>query len=85
MFESWLCGVPFVTSDVGDRRILAGQPPAALLVESGSPLSLAQASLTILKDHRLADQLRQQGYTRVKEYTWNRITDGIATIFTEHA
>ncbi len=37
IFESWQMGVPVVSSDVGDRTILAGEPPAILLAKSNDP------------------------------------------------
>ncbi len=33
MFESWVMGVPFVTSPVGERSRLAGDPPACMMAE----------------------------------------------------
>ncbi len=46
IFESWQMGVPVVTSDVGDRKILAGDPPAATLAQPGSEEDLAQKNST---------------------------------------
>jgi glycosyltransferase involved in cell wall biosynthesis len=49
LFESWACGVPFLTSPVGDRKYLLGQPPAGLLVEpAGDPEAMAEGMLQVL-------------------------------------
>ena len=81
LFESWMCGVPFVSADVGDRCMLAGQPPAALLAKPGSPEHLAQAILEVLSNPSLAEELRQRGYLRVHEYTYDRMVAGLAALF----
>jgi glycosyltransferase involved in cell wall biosynthesis len=73
LFESWACGVPFVTNDVGDRRHLLGVPAAGLLAPPGAPEELAQSLLRILTNPALADELRQQGLQRVQEYYWDRL------------
>jgi len=74
LFESWACGVPFVTCAVGDRQSLIGQPPAGMLTEkAGDPGSLAQAILQILDSPDLATWLRKRGLERVEEYTWERL------------
>lgn len=75
LFESWFCGVPFVTSDVGDRRVLMGEPPSGVLVSPGNPSSLAQGILTILQDPDIAEELRIQGKERVKTFTWEHLVD----------
>ena len=42
LFESWACGVPFVTAPVGDRQYILGEPPAGILSQrAGDPQSLA--------------------------------------------
>jgi glycosyltransferase involved in cell wall biosynthesis len=73
LFESWACGVPFVSADVGDRRALLGDPPAGLLALPGNPLSLAEAILQILNDHNLSKELRERGLERVKAYYWDKL------------
>lgn len=81
MFESWAAGVPFVTQDVGDRRLFAGDPPAAYLAVAGSAESLAAGLQEVLCNQDLANQLRAQGYQAVKNYYWDRIVDTCAWIY----
>jgi glycosyltransferase involved in cell wall biosynthesis len=73
LFESWACGVPFITSDVGDRGSLIGNPLAALLVKPSDSASLAEAILTLLTKPEEALRLRQYGLERVKEYNWKEL------------
>ncbi len=74
MFESWITGVPFVTQDVGDRRLVLGSPPAGVLAEAGSASSLAAELLKILANPSLADQLRELGYKQAKKYSWENLS-----------
>jgi glycosyltransferase involved in cell wall biosynthesis len=74
LFESWTCGVPFVTAAVGDRPALIGQPPAGMLAEpAGDAGALARAILNILHKPGLAEQLRQRGSERVQGYSWEAL------------
>lgn len=73
LFESWACGVPFVSGDVGDRSSLLGDPPAGILAKPGSPDELAEAIKSILGDPDLADELRSRGLERVPLFTWNHL------------
>lgn len=74
LFESWQCGIPFVTSGVGDREYLLGQPPAGILANPpGEPGALARVILEVLRSSELSEELRQRGYERVKEFTWDRL------------
>ncbi len=73
MFESWLVGTPFVTSDVGDRKLLSGDPAAAYLTTSGNHEDLALKISICLSDSKLADQLVKEGQKRVQSYLWKEI------------
>jgi glycosyltransferase involved in cell wall biosynthesis len=81
LFESWACGVPFVTSDVGDRRLLAGSPLAALLARPGDPGALAEAILQVLEHPGLAETLRARGLERVADYYWDRLAIELEAIY----
>ncbi len=73
LFESWIYGVPFVTGDVGDRRVLAGTPPAIYLCKSGDPHALATGILEILADESISRSLVSLGKERVKNFYWDRL------------
>jgi len=73
MFESWASGVPFVTQDVGDRRMVLGDPPAGMLAEAGDSNSLANALIKVLADAKLASQLSVRGYEQAKKYSWGQL------------
>jgi glycosyltransferase involved in cell wall biosynthesis len=73
LFESWACGAPFVTADVGDRRVLAGAPPAASLVRPGDPLELAETLVNLLSNPQERETLRRRGLERVENYYWDRL------------
>lgn len=73
LFESWYMGVPVVTSDVGDRKILAGDPPAAMLAQPGSEGDLAQKIEGVLDFPMLAAGLVSTGLQRSTNYDWSVI------------
>ncbi len=73
MFESWVTGTPFISSDVGDRKMLLGEPPAGLLVEPGNARELANGILKILQDQAFSRLLIERGLVRVQEYDWKKL------------
>lgn len=81
LFESWACGVPFITADVGDRRELVGDPPAGIVTRPGDEGALADAIINILRDPALADQLKKRGYQRVQEFSWDRLAQKMESVY----
>lgn len=86
LFESWACGVPFVSCDVGDRRRLLnaamhGQSPAGLLAEPGNAGSLAKQILHVLQDTNLAAELVQCGQQRAEDYYWDVLVQNLEKIY----
>jgi glycosyltransferase involved in cell wall biosynthesis len=73
LFESWICGVPFVTGDVGDRRLLAGVPPAIKLCAPGDPEALAASILDVLNNKELSNTIAQLGKERVPSFYWSNL------------
>jgi glycosyltransferase involved in cell wall biosynthesis len=74
MFESWAAGVPFVTQDVGDRKMVLGEPPAGIVARAGDANSLAAGILRILSNPDLAQRLQQLGYEQAKKYSWTSLS-----------
>lgn len=70
IFEAWAAGIPFVTMDVGDRRLLAGDPPA-LLLSSSEPKSLASDLLDLLNNENKRSLLKYRMASRYEEISWN--------------
>ena len=73
MFEAWACGVPFVTSAVGDRAELAGHPPAALLVNAGDARGLAEGIRSLLGNPLQQKGLRERGEQSLPNYLWRSL------------
>ena len=70
IFESWQMGVPVVTSDVGDRKMLAGSPSAALLTKSGDETSMAEQFIKALSDDFLLLNLSKRAKFRSLSFSW---------------
>lgn len=76
LFESWYCGVPFVSADVGDRRMLLENPQSGLLSQPGDSRSLADAIYKVLSNSDLANSIREEGKRKVQRFTWiNLVTE----------
>jgi glycosyltransferase involved in cell wall biosynthesis len=83
MFESWAAGVPFITQDVGDRKLLIGDPPAGITAKAGDANSLADAILRVLGDSGLWQQLRQRGFEQAKKYSWENLARQMDIVYRE--
>jgi glycosyltransferase involved in cell wall biosynthesis len=81
MIESWICEVPFVTGDVGDRRELLGSPPAGLLANPGDPISLSECILEVLQNSSIAEELKIRGRIRVEQFTWEKLVGDLSLTF----
>jgi glycosyltransferase involved in cell wall biosynthesis len=81
MFESWACGVPLVTVDVGDRQQMLGDPPAGILVRPGEPAEMAHAILEVLDQPELAMMLARRGLARVTDFAWDRLAEQIEAVY----
>jgi glycosyltransferase involved in cell wall biosynthesis len=73
LFESWACGVPFVTSDVGDRKLLMGSPQAGVLTKPGDPINLSVGINEVLSNKDLSKSISLLGRERVFNYTWDKL------------
>lgn len=89
IFESWQMGIPVVTSDVGDRKILAGNTTATLLTKPGDEKDLADKLFDVLSDVNFSQVLTAAGMENVKNYDWasiaNRFHQNIELILNKQA
>jgi len=81
IFESWQMGVPVVTADVGDRRLLAGEPPALVLVKPGSPDALAEELERLINSPSILLQLQTTAKVRAETFDWAKISSDGKTEF----
>lgn len=68
VLEAMACGAPVVTSRTTSLPEIAGD--AALLVDPTSAEEMGEAIRRVLSDAALGDRLRQRGFARAKQFTW---------------
>ncbi len=73
MFESWLVGTPFITSDVGDRKLLSGDPSTAMITLAGDASDLADKIRNIIDNQNLAFELHQNSLKTVTQFYWENL------------
>jgi len=73
MFESWATGVPFVTSDVGDRKAYLTNPIAGVCATGVTPKDLADAISKIITDTKFKNEIIANGITKSKQFYWDII------------
>ncbi|MEO7910184.1 MAG: glycosyltransferase family 4 protein [Roseiflexaceae bacterium] len=74
LLELMAAGLPIVAGRVGQVAEYIEDRHSGLLVAPGDPAALAHATLTLLADPALREQLGQAARTRVAQhYTWNRL------------
>ncbi len=81
MFESWSAGVALVTVDVGDRRQVTGEPPAAIVVPPGDPGAMAEAIAGLLADPALRQTLHSRALAKADQYSWDTLARSVASLY----
>ena len=78
--ESMVMGVPVVTGDVGDRKIITENGKTALIVKSGNEKDLAEGIIKLLKDKKLHKKLSKNSLEIAKKYDWKELTNKLNKI-----
>lgn len=81
LFESWYMGVPVVSSDVGDRKILMGNQMADLLAEAGDEVSLSEVLANYFSSNQTIEELRVIVRNRSAEFNWAAIARNTKLLF----
>lgn len=81
LFESWQMGVPVVTSDVGDRKVLGGEPPAIFLTKAGSSEALAEGLLFLLKNPFELSRMQENAKSLAQNFDWEKIALNSKSMF----
>jgi glycosyltransferase involved in cell wall biosynthesis len=69
VFEAWQAGTPVACSNVTGLPEQAGD--AALLFDPTSPIAIAEAVAALFTNRELGEDLRQRGYRRSRQFTWD--------------
>ncbi|NJD60305.1 MAG: hypothetical protein C3F13_11655 [Anaerolineales bacterium] len=86
LFESWICGVPFVTAPVGDRPFLLGDPPAGRMAkQAGEPTSLAFEIIQVLRSQEIANELITRGLKNIENFTWEQLVAKLEKAYANQA
>jgi glycosyltransferase involved in cell wall biosynthesis len=84
LFESWACQVAFVTSKVGERERLMGDPPAGLFALPGDADDLALKLKRLAGDEMMRKELNQRGLTRLQDYSWSKLAQRAIEIYEQY-
>src|SRR5437762_6444934 len=81
--EAMASGTPVVVSNVSSLPEVAGD--AAVLVDPYSPEAIAEGILKVLQSAHLRADLRQRGFARVKQYSWERSVARVREVYRDAA
>ena len=85
VLESWAAKKPVVASKIDNISEIVEDNKTGILFQPNESLSLADAILKVLSDVRLAETLGLNGYDKaLKEYTWQRVTDKLESIYNKY-
>ncbi len=79
--EAMAAGAPVITSNISSLPEVVGD--AALLIDPLNAAAIAEAMRRVLLDSDLREQLRQRGYQRAKEFSWERSVRRVREIYDE--
>src|SRR5207248_8476795 len=77
--EAMACGAPVITSNTSSLPEIVGD--AALLIDPHNTGELSAAIMRILQDKSLQEELRQKGYERAKQFTWQASARKMLSIY----
>lgn len=79
--EAMACGCPVVVSNVASLPEVCGD--AALYCNPYDPQDIADKIRRIVTDQDLREQLRQKGFERVKQFSWERCAEETIKVIQE--
>ena len=77
--EAMACGTPVITSNISSLPEVVGD--AGLLIDPHNTGELSAAIMRILEDKQLQEDLRQKGFERVKQFTWQESARKMLTVY----
>jgi glycosyltransferase involved in cell wall biosynthesis len=79
LLEAMACGVPVVASNASSLPEVAGD--AGLLVDPRDVDGFASAMHRVVAEPGLANDLRERGFARARQFTWERVAAAHAAIY----
>lgn len=83
--EAAACGLPVVTTSVGELPFLYHDGEEALLVPSGDAAAMAAAVRRILTEPDLAEKLSRNARAKAKQFDWSNVLPQWERLFTQLA
>ena len=81
LLEAMASGTPAIASNISSIPEIAGNPPAALLVEPENIQALADAMLRVLTTPSLASELSERGFERSSFFSWRRTAEETLSLY----
>ncbi len=81
VLEAMACGAPVITSNTTALPEVAGD--AAVLVNPEDAEELADAIFRVLEDSVLRARLKERGFERAKQFTWERAAQRTVAVYRE--
>jgi glycosyltransferase involved in cell wall biosynthesis len=81
VLEAMTCGAPVVCSNAGPLPEVAGE--AARLLPPQDPAAWAGTIVTVLREPVQAEELRQRGFSRAAEFSWQRAALATREVYRE--
>ncbi|MER3433407.1 MAG: mannosyltransferase [Leptolyngbya sp. ERB_1_1] len=82
VLEAMACGTPVITSNLSSMPEVAGD--AALLVDPYSETAIVEAMKAIVTDAQLHHQLRQKGFDRASNFSWQKTASQTADVLKQY-
>lgn len=79
ILEAFASGAPVIASNTSSLPEVVGK--AGLLVDPQDTDGLTAAIKKVLTDSKLAEELRQKGFERVKQYSWRRMAEETLEVY----
>jgi glycosyltransferase involved in cell wall biosynthesis len=79
VLDAFACGTPVITSQTTSLPEVAGD--AAILVDPSDPRDIGRALRDVLGSETLRARLREQGFDRLRLFSWDRCADTAAKVF----
>jgi glycosyltransferase involved in cell wall biosynthesis len=82
--ESWMCRKPVIGAKIGSTACVIEDGNDGVLVEPQDSCGIGRAIIELLADPDRRSRMGQRGYAKaMKQFTWDKICDGIEGLFLE--